>query len=102
MTTDSSRGSSAAARGPVRPAERQLAPDLARGAMLLFIALVNAPGLAPGGPAQSALLQSAERVANALLSLFVHARAYPVFAIMFGYGLVQLARRQWPSSPRWA
>lgn len=24
----------------------------------------------------------------------VHARAYPVFAVMFGYGLVQLARRQ--------
>ena len=62
--------------------------------MLLFIALVNAPGLAPGGPAQSALLQSGERVANALMSLFVHARAYPVFAIMLGYGLVQLARRQ--------
>jgi uncharacterized protein len=25
---------------------------------------------------------------------FIHARAYPVFAIMFGYSLVQLARRQ--------
>jgi uncharacterized protein len=94
MTTHSGRGPSPAARGPVRSAERQLAPDLARGAMLLFIALVNAPGLAPGGPAHGALLQSAEGAANALLSLFVHARAYPVFAIMFGYGLVQLARRQ--------
>ena len=94
MTTDSSRGPSPAARGPVRSAERELAPDLARGAMLLFIALVNAPGLAPGGPAYGALLQSTENAANALLSVFVHARAYPVFAIMFGYGMVQLARRQ--------
>ena len=47
MTTDSSRGRSLAARGPVRSAERQLAPDLARGAMLLFIALVNAHRLSP-------------------------------------------------------
>jgi len=94
MTTDSRGGRLPAVRGPVRPAERQLAPDLARGAMLLFIALVNAPGLAPGGPAHRPLLESAERAANALLSMFVHARAYPVFAIMLGYGLVQLARRQ--------
>jgi uncharacterized membrane protein YeiB len=28
------------------------------------------------------------------LFTLVHARAYPVFAVMFGYGLVQLARRQ--------
>ena len=28
--------------GPVRPTERALAPDLTRGAMLLFIALANA------------------------------------------------------------
>ncbi|CAM5537349.1 hypothetical protein SANTM175S_06824 [Streptomyces antimycoticus] len=26
--------------------------------------------------------------------VFVHARAYPMFAVMFGYGLVQLTRRQ--------
>jgi uncharacterized protein len=94
MSTESSDGHSPAVRGPVRLAERTLAPDLARGAMLLFIALVNAPGLAPGGPARGALLRSAEHAANAILSVFVHARAYPVFAIMIGYGLVQLARRQ--------
>jgi uncharacterized protein len=94
MTSDVSRRRSPAARGPVRSAERQLAPDLARGAMLLFIALANAPGLAPGGPAHGARLESAEHAANALLSMFVHARAYPVFGIMLGYGLVQLARRQ--------
>ncbi|MBV9880378.1 MAG: DUF418 domain-containing protein [Gemmatirosa sp.] len=80
-------------RGPVRPAERRLAPDLTRGAMLLFIALANAPGLAPGGPATAAAAR-VERVANVLLTLFVQAHTYPVFAIMIGYGLEQIARRQ--------
>jgi uncharacterized protein len=86
--------STAAVRGPVRPAERNLAPDLARGAMLLFIALANAPGLAPGGPAHGQPVETIERVANVVLALFVQARAYPVFGIMLGYGMVQLARRQ--------
>lgn len=93
MTADPGELRSPAARGPVRPAERSLAPDLARGAMLLFIALANAPGLA-AGKAQDARLQSVEHVVNAVFSLFVHARAYPVFAVMFGYSLVQMARRQ--------
>ena len=31
---------------------------------------------------------------TSLLFELVHARGYPVFAVMFGYGLVQLARRQ--------
>jgi uncharacterized membrane protein YeiB len=84
----------APARGPVQPAERSLAPDLARGAMLLFIALANAPGLAPGGPARDASVAALELGANVLLVLFVQARAYPVFGIMLGYGMVQLARRQ--------
>jgi len=82
------------ARGPVRPAERSLVPDLARGAMLLFIALANAPGLAPGGAGTGEPIAALERVANVVLVLFVQARAYPVFGILLGYGMVQLARRQ--------
>jgi len=62
--------------------------------MLLFIALANAPGLAPGGPAHGQPVETIERVANVVLALFVQARAYPVFGIMLGYGMVQLARRQ--------
>src|SRR3982750_1325593 len=75
--------STAAVRGPVRPAERNPAPDLA-----------HAPGLAPGGPAHGQPVETIERVANVFLALFVQARAYPVFGIMLGYGMVQLARRQ--------
>jgi uncharacterized protein len=80
--------------GPVRSAERVLAPDLARGTMLLFIALANAAGVALGGPGFAAHPVGAERWVNFAMLTLAHARAYPVFAVMFGYGLVQLARRQ--------
>jgi uncharacterized protein len=83
-----------AARGPVQRAERALAPDLARGVMLLFIALANAAGVVFGGPGFEPDPRGIERVLNLLMLTAVHSRAYPVFAVMFGYGLVQLARRQ--------
>jgi uncharacterized membrane protein YeiB len=78
----------------VRPGERALAPDLARGAMLLVIALANAAGVALGGRGFAAHPVGAERWVNLAMLTLAHARAYPVFAVMFGYGLVQLARRQ--------
>jgi uncharacterized membrane protein YeiB len=82
-------------RGPVRRAERALAPDLARGAMLLIIALANVAGVVfAGEPGLDTTPQGADRGLNFLLFELVHARGYPVFAVMFGYGLVQLARRQ--------
>ncbi|HWC21914.1 MAG TPA: DUF418 domain-containing protein [Flexivirga sp.] len=81
---------------PVARSERSLAPDLARGFMLLFIALANAgnwafagsPGLDPDPTGWFA------KVWNFVDLLLIDARAYPVFALMFGYGLVQLAHRQ--------
>ncbi|WP_448331876.1 DUF418 domain-containing protein [Streptomyces sp. DSM 41534] len=83
------------ARGPVRRTERALAPDLARGTMLLFIALANAAVFAFGNqPGAEASPHGWERPFNLVMFVFVHARAYPMFAVMFGYGLVQLARRQ--------
>ena len=94
MTIDSGPASIWGPRGPVRRTERALAPDLARGAMLLFIALANAVGVAFGGPGHEPEPQGVERGVNLFLFTWVHARAYPVFAVMFGYGLVQLARRQ--------
>lgn len=83
-----------AAPGPVRPSERVVAPDLARGSMLLLIALANGAGAflanAPGvDPAPEGL----ERVYNISLFTLVHSRAFPLFAIMFGYGLVQFSSR---------
>lgn len=88
--------SSARTAAPVTSSERSLAPDLARGFMLLFIALANAgnwafagsPGLDPHPTGWFA------KAWNFLDLLLIDARAYPVFAVMFGYGLVQLTRRQ--------
>jgi uncharacterized membrane protein YeiB len=62
--------------------------------MLLFIALANSSGYAAATTVANATVQALERGVNMILITFVHARAYPVFAIMFGYSLVQLARRQ--------
>lgn len=82
-------------RGPVRPTERALAPDLARGAMLLFIALANSAGyFLASAPGVETDPRGFERFYNFFMVEFIHARAFPLFAIMFGYGLVQLARRQ--------
>jgi uncharacterized protein len=84
-----------APRGPVRGDERALAPDLARGTMLLVIALANCAGAVFGtAPGVDPTPHGLERVYNVLMFAFVHARGMPMFAIMFGYGLVQLARRQ--------
>lgn len=81
--------------GPVRRTERALAPDLTRGAMLLFIALANAANFAfAGQPGLDGTPHGLQRVVNFLMSTLVDSRAYPVFAIMFGYGLVQMSRRQ--------
>ncbi|NIK60379.1 DUF418 domain-containing protein [Kribbella shirazensis] len=82
-------------RGPVTGRERALAPDLIRGAMLLLIGLANSANFAfAGQPGLETSPHGFERVLNFLKLTFVDDRAYPVFAIMFGYGLVQLTRRQ--------
>jgi uncharacterized protein len=81
--------------GPVRRAERALAPDLTRGFMLLFIALANAANFAfAGQPGLDGTPHGLQRVVNFLMTTVVDSRAYPVFAVMFGYGLVQLSRRR--------
>lgn len=95
MTTETPAHSPRAVRGPVRAGERALAPDLARGAMLLIIALANSSNVFfHAGPGVDKTPQGLERFYNVFLFLFVHARGIPLFAIMFGYGLIQLARRQ--------
>jgi uncharacterized membrane protein YeiB len=55
-------------RGPVRRAERALALDLARGAMLLIIALANVAGVVfAGEPGVDATPEGADRSLNFLL-----------------------------------
>ncbi|MDQ4092759.1 MAG: DUF418 domain-containing protein [Actinomycetota bacterium] len=76
---------------------RSLAPDLARGAMLLLIALANAHLYLYGRPIGVRGYPIPESTAERLIVLvqmaFVDGRAYPMFAFLFGYGIVQLWRR---------
>ncbi|ACQ79338.1 protein of unknown function DUF418 [Beutenbergia cavernae DSM 12333] len=78
---------------------RILAPDLARGFMLLLIALAHAPlylSTAARGPdGRPTAVSAADQVVSVVEELFVHSRAYPLFAVLFGYGLVwSLERRR--------
>ncbi|MFD1532577.1 DUF418 domain-containing protein [Pseudonocardia aurantiaca] len=84
--------------------ERVLAPDLARGVMLLLIALAHSRDLHGAGYALGAVVASTplDTAVQAVLTLFVDSRARPMFALLFGYGLVQLARRRAENGVDWA
>jgi uncharacterized protein len=94
-TSTSEVGLSSGGREQPARLPRALAPDLARGAMLLLIAVANAVGVVFGGELSGEPHPvGVERWTNVVLFTTVHARAYPMFAILFGYGIVQLATRQ--------
>ncbi|RKS10306.1 putative membrane protein YeiB [Nocardiopsis sp. Huas11] len=79
-------GSPRAAPSPTR----SLAPDLARGFMLLFIALANAQFFLVGPD----LVRTVADQAVALVqSTLVNARAISLFALVFGYGMVRILER---------
>ncbi|WP_349697410.1 DUF418 domain-containing protein [Actinopolymorpha sp. B17G11] len=87
------------ARGGVRPHERALAPDLARGLMLLMIVMSNTGfylWAAPHGPSGWHPVDGtlADRVAQFLMITMLDLRIYPLFAFLFGYGMMQLFLRQ--------
>lgn len=63
--------------------------------MLLFIALANSPIFVFGGdPGVETAPNLVEGVFEFFMYMLVNAHAYPMFAFLFGYGLVQLANRQ--------
>ncbi|WP_324652042.1 DUF418 domain-containing protein [Georgenia sp. H159] len=77
---------------------RLLAPDLARGLMLALIAVANVMIYLHDRPyglrqhiVEDGLL---DRAVTAVVVAVVDGRAYPLFAALFGYGLVRLAQRQ--------
>ncbi|GAB3696298.1 DUF418 domain-containing protein [Nocardiopsis oceani] len=70
---------------------RSLAPDLARGAMLLAIAFAHAPLFVLAVDHGPAL---ANQVSLAVHELFVGNHARPMFAFLFGYALVQMLDRR--------
>jgi uncharacterized protein len=87
------------ARGGVLPRERALAPDLARGLMLALIVLSNTGfylWAAPHGPSGWHPVGGtlADQVAQFLMITMLDLRVYPLFAFLFGYGMMQLFLRQ--------
>jgi uncharacterized membrane protein YeiB len=89
---------------PTPLAERALAPDLARGVMLLFIAVANTHYFVRGErylagfPLDVPTLDAA--VAGVVATL-VDGRAFPLFSLLFGYGVAQLARRHLAAGAPW-
>ncbi|MEU4696701.1 DUF418 domain-containing protein [Nonomuraea dietziae] len=84
---------------------RALAPDLARGLMLLLIALAHAhmylSGHEAGFRGYALNGGSLDRLVGGVQILLVDGRALPMFAALFGYGLVQLANRQLATGRSW-
>jgi uncharacterized membrane protein YeiB len=71
--------------------------------MLLFIALANSHYFLRGPSVLGGYPQDGSPVDSAvvwLLSTFVDGRAFPMFGLLFGYGVAQLARRQAARGPR--
>lgn len=84
--------------GATPAGERAPAPDLARGGMLLLIALANVHvyvyGTEVGPRTYPRDLSTVDAVVAAVQLTLVDGRAYPLFALLFGYGIVQLAWRR--------
>ncbi|RRD28936.1 hypothetical protein EII10_08845, partial [Actinomyces bowdenii] len=85
--------------------ERFPAPDVARGLMLLLIAVANVPvwtgstvGPFHAGAAEG--LSTADRGWVLIRSMLVDHRAYPLFALLFGFGLVTMINRRLASGTR--
>ncbi|MEV6285092.1 DUF418 domain-containing protein [Kribbella sp. NPDC051770] len=84
-------------QGPTAVAERALGPDLARGFMLLFIALANSHYFLRGSSVLGGFPQDGsaiDRGVTWLIATFVDGRAFPMFGLLFGYGVAQIVRRQ--------
>ena len=83
--------------GPVAVSARALGPDLARGFMLLFIAPANTHYFLPATSVLGGYPQDGNAVDAGviwLLATFVDGRAFPMFGLLFGYGVAQIVRRQ--------
>lgn len=95
--SESAPSNPAPVRAPVARSSRAFAPDVARGMMLLFIALANVSwhlwdrdtGLTNAHPVDGTVL---DKVLQTVMMVAVDGRSYPLFAFLFGYGMVQFHR----------
>lgn len=77
---------------------RSLAPDLARGALLLFIALANVWSYLHGRELAAIGdrpldATGVDRLVDGLTTLLVDDRSRPMFAILYGFGIATMATR---------
>lgn len=84
---------------PTPTSQRALAPDVARGLMLLLIALANIPWFLYATNVGVTIVHAAggsigDQVAQAITIIAVDGRSYTLFGLLFGYGIVQLWARQ--------
>ncbi|GAA2285647.1 DUF418 domain-containing protein [Glycomyces scopariae] len=82
---------------PITKAERSLAPDIARGGMLLFIALANVPihlwGMGLDKYNHNTGQSAADHIAYFIEQLLIAERSRPMFAILYGFGIAVMASR---------
>jgi len=83
---------------PVSNYDRKLAPDLARGFMLLFIALAHAHVFLYAVDRE---ITKVDQIVVLFRQVLVDGRAFPMFFLLFGYGMVQLMRRQEEKGTDW-
>ncbi|MET3506410.1 DUF418 domain-containing protein [Halalkalibacter oceani] len=78
--------------------QRALSLDIARGSMLFLIILSHIPlflyMIEPGVLTKVAGSTALDHLLNVLMEIIVDNRARPLFAILFGYGLVMIYRKQ--------
>jgi uncharacterized protein len=95
----------AAIRSATPAGQRSLAPDLARGTMLLLIALAHAHMFISheqtGFRGYAVDAEPFERLLTGVQVLLIDGRALPMFAALFGYGLVRLVDRQTRNGAAW-
>ncbi|WP_205323878.1 DUF418 domain-containing protein [Glycomyces sp. YM15] len=81
----------------ITKAERSLAPDIARGFMLLFIALANVPihlwGMGLDKYNHNTGQSTADHIAYFVEQLLIAERSRPMFAVLYGFGIAIMASR---------
>ncbi|WP_051325497.1 DUF418 domain-containing protein [Glycomyces tenuis] len=100
MPVSSTQGTTPAQLGPpssITKAERSLAPDIARGGMLLFIAIANVAIYVHGSGIDSyghfTDSTTADHIALFFEKLLAAERSRPMFAILYGFGIAVMASR---------
>ncbi|ANZ42878.1 hypothetical protein BBK82_19840 [Lentzea guizhouensis] len=85
--------------------KRLLTPDLARGSMLALIALANSAIYLYGRPygVRQHIVETdlVDRMVSVFVVTFVDARAYPMFALLFAYGVAKMSPERAKSRNRW-